>query len=212
MNAKRCFVALLSAVALMPCWVKLDAETLIFFFSGDITSRRATNSVFTDPNTDQFYGYFSYDTTATAGRYGPYPLISFSVDGNSLVSTNGPFLPGNTGISVNNNGLAGPWDILKIQGFYSPAVALGYDNGSIIISFIDHSGQVFTNNNLPASLSLSSFDTAYLQSPGEYLLPPPGPTYDRGTITQLIQVPEPTACALLGLGLAIAIFTKRRQI
>ena len=204
MNAKRYFVALLSALALMPAWTKLAAEPLIFFFSGDITSRRATNSVFTEPNTDQFYGYFSYDTAARSLAPGEYPVISFSIDGNDLAvpPTNSPFPLPYASIMVLNRIPSAGGDTLYIQGFYPQA------GGRITIQFTDSSGLLFTNNNLPTRLDLASFDKAYLQGP--LLYPPPGPTYDLGPITQLIQIPEPVAWGLLGLGLLAAGSRRRR--
>ena len=201
--------ALLSTLALMPAGLRLSAEPVIFFFSGQITERRAENSVFTEPDTDQFYGYFSYDPAAT-GNWNFYPLLSFSVDGNSLNFTNSTLVPayGIPGILINNGRFGGSDDV-QIQGFYPPASTGFYDKGSITISFIDQTGQVFTNNDLPTSLSLSSFDSARL-GPSTIGIRPTGMTYDQGTITQLIQVPEPAAWGFLGLGLLFTGCARRR--
>ena len=210
MNAKRYVVAVWSALALVPAGPKLSAAPVVFFFSGQITERRATNSVFTEPDTDQFYGYFSYDTTATVIGRNLYPLLSFSVDGNSLNFTNSTLVPayGIPGILINNGRFGGSDDV-QIQGFYPPASTGFYDKGSITISFIDQTGQVFTNNDLPTSLSLSSFDSARL-GPSTIGIRPTGMTYDQGTITQLIQVPEPAAWGFLGLGLLFTGCARRR--
>ena len=212
MKAKRYVIALLSALALMPCWTRLSAEPVIFFFSGQITERRAQNSVFTQPNTDQFYGYFSYDTVATTDGFGHYPLISFSIDGNSLNFSSSPSPPGIPGITVRNgNGFPGSVDAIDIQGFYPPAAANPNDGGYIDIRLIDSAGLVFTNNSLPTSLDLSSFDMANLLSSPIVLGPSPPyvPTYDRGTIMQLTQVPEPAGLTPLVLGLA-GLFIRAR--
>ena len=209
MNAKRYVVALVSALALMPCWTMLDAEPVIFFFSGQITERRAQNRVFTQPNTDQFYGYFSYDTAATAISFGYYPLLSFGIDGNSLNFSNGtgsPFIPG---VIILGAGLPGPAHI-EIRGFYLPAAAADpADSGSTALVFTDFTGTVLTDYNLPTSLSLSSFGDAGLIGP-DFISGAAPPTFDRGTITQLTQVPEPATCGLMGLGLLAAFCRKRR--
>ena len=202
MTAKRYFVAVWSALALIPAGLNLSAAPLIFFFSGQITERRAQNSVFTEPDTDQFYGYFSYDTSATAVG-GAYPLLSFSVDGNPLDSTNNSWLPQLPGIIVRNDGVTGIGDSMEIVGFYPPATANYKDDGSIAIQFTDSSGLVFTNSSLPTSLSLSSFDKAVLFGGNSLFPPPPQNVSDAGIITQLIQVPEPAAWGTLSLGLAV---------
>jgi len=212
MNVKHRLIPLLSALMLLPAGSKLAAAPLLFFFSGQITDRRATNSVFTDPNTDQFYGYFSYDPAATVIAGNLYPLLSFSVDGNPLNSTNGTFVHGIPSISVSNDPFYGGGDSLEIRGIYPPAASNPSDYGTTGIWFTDSSGLVFTNNSLPTSLSLSSFNSAWLQGPIALVIMPPKTTFDAGIITQLTLVPEPTSCGLLGLGLVTAIFTKRRHV
>jgi len=206
---KELFAALVSALALMPAGTKLCAEPLIFFFSGQITELRAQNSVFTEPNTDQFYGYFSYDTAATHISVTGYPLLSFSLDGNSLTFTNFTMPFGVPGISLTGSG-RGFLDTMTIGGFYPPAGSGPYDDGSIAIWLIDPTGLAFTTNGLPGSLNLASFRLAYLGGPvwGGGQPPGVGP-FDRGTITQLIQIPEPKAWGLLGLGLFVYYRTQR---
>jgi len=211
MIANKLFVVLVSALALMPTATKLCAEPVIFFFSGQITERRAQNSVFTEPDTDQFYGYFSYDTSATRNDSGSYPLIEFSIDGNSLNSANAPYVNPLIGISIHISGWLGLGSMLEIEGLYPPAGRSPYDDGSVVIRLFDSSGSVLSNNSLPTSLSLSSFDSAYLLGPTTAVGPLPWSTQDRGTITQLIQIPEPAACGLLGLGLLATCCWRRRQ-
>ena len=111
-----------------------------------------------------------------------------------------------------NNGafsLDGPSDSIEIRGTYPPAASNPYEYGSTAIWFTDSSGLVFTNNSLPASLSLSSFDIARV-GPNVVQIPPSKITYDQGMITQLTLVPEPDSLGLLGLGLLSACYTKRR--
>jgi len=203
-KAKRCCVALLSALALMPAEMKLSAEPVIFFFSGQITERRAQNSVFTEPNSDTFYGYFSYDTAATPGLYNLYALLSFSIDGNSLNFTNGAPPVGLPGISLSSSTYPMTLDTMTLHGFYPPAYSGPSDVGDIAIWLVGSTGFAFTTNGLPSTLNLSSFRLAYLRGPVWGGGQPPGlGPFDRGTITQLIQVPEPAAWGTLSLGLAV---------
>ena len=211
MKAKPHVIALLSALALLPGWTRLAAEPVRFFFSGQITDRRAEGSVFTDSNSDTFSGYFSYDTAATAIYPGHFPLLMFSIDGNSLNFSTGPDIPFIPGVIIPNLGIPDAPGRIDIRGFYLPAAAENpYDNGSTALSFTDFSGLRFTNATPPANLSLSMFDYMVLAGPSFSSDPAPA-TFDWGIITQLIQIPEPAAWATLGLGLLLAIFKKRRQ-
>ena len=209
MNAKRYFVAVWSVFALISAGLNLSAAPVVFFFSGQITERRAENSVFTEPDTDQFYGYFSYDTAATHISVTGHPLLSFSLDGNSLNFTNFTMPFGIPGISLTGSG-RGFLDTMTIGGIYPPAESGPYDDADITIWLVDSTGLAFSTNGLPASLNLASFDVARLQGPTVYLRPPPSPSYDRGTITQLIQIPEPATWGIFGLGLLAARRWRRR--
>ena len=210
MNLKKHFIVFASALTLMPTATKLTAEPVVFFFSGQITERRAENSVFTEPDTDQFYGYFSYDTAATHISVTGYPLLSFSLDGNSLIFTNFTMPFGIPGISLTGSG-RGFLDTMAISGIYPPAESDPYDDAGMTIWLIDPTGLAFTTNGLPVSLNLASFDVARLQGPTVYLRLPPSPSYDRGIITQLIQIPEPAAWVTLSLGL-LAICHRNRRL
>jgi hypothetical protein len=199
------------ALLLVMTWSSPAMQPCTYYFSGQITSKRAQASVFTGGIGGQFSGYFSYDLAAVpiSGSY--YPLLDFSIDGQELNVPNGtdiPFLPG---IVILAPSAPGGMGMLEIRGFdLSAAAADPTDNGSTSLGFLDLRGRVVTNNTPPASLDLASFTDVRVTGPSFVSSPAPA-LQDKGMVTQLTMVPEPSSSALSGLGLIWTWHARRRR-
>ncbi len=115
---KRRLGGFLGGLMVVLAWSSPAIQPPAYYFSGQITGKRAHASVFNGDIGDQFSGYFSYDPAAAAIYPGFYPLPGFSIDGKCLNFVNGtdiPFLPGVVVQAPLRPGIG--LEFLEIRGF-----------------------------------------------------------------------------------------------
>ena len=204
---------LLLAFTLAASSPALAAPILTFAFQGVVTELTANAGLFGMPGTvnvgDPFSGQFSYDRgpgnpdqVPADAELGGYDLLSFTIDQSVLPLT--PFAavvrhippiltlpplppdPGTDAFSVRSAPLS------------------GYPNG-VSLRLEAPFGAVFSDDSLPADLSLASFTL----SAGVYgivalgIFPTPS-IWDVGQLTSLVRVPEPGLLPLFVFAAALA--------
>ena len=192
-----------------------NAATVSYNFSGVTSSTMGSISGGTP-----FTGTFSYDSSASgvsSPYYGgtqnlfanAYSQLTMTIGGKTATE-------GAPGTMALYNNVSPPNSIpvgdslytfnpLSGQGpLHSSGSFTGLTPNYIYLGFVDSSGKVFPGNSLPSSLSLSSFNNAFIGI--NY-----GPTTTISFLTRLSPVPEPGTWAMMIAGLGMLGFAARRK-
>lgn len=191
------------------------ASTTSYSFSG-VTSL-AMGSI---PGGTPFTGTFSYDPAATGvttSYYGgiqslfanAYSALTMTIGGKTVTESAPGTMALYNSVSPPNSIPVGDslytFNPLNGQGpLHSSGSFTGLTPNYIYLGFVDSSGKVFPGNSLPPTLSLSSFNEAFIGI--NY-----GQTTTISSLSRLSPVPEPGTWAMMIAGLGLLGFAAQRK-